>query len=126
MSSRAPTEAVLRASVQEAKLDPWPIPSDQVVEGDPRASGTILWKSEDGTRACGVWECTPGAFRWVHADETLCLVAGRVTVTPEGGEPFEIRPGDIVFFKEGTPTEWKVSETVRKAFHLYAAGGLGL
>jgi len=126
MSSQAGTEAAFRASVPEARLDPWPIPPEQVVEGDPRASGAILWKSGDGTHANGIWECTPGTFDWVHADETLCLVQGSVTVTPEGGEPFEIRPGDVVFFPEGTRTRWKVNETIRKAFHLHSAAGLGL
>ena len=125
MSTQATTGA-LKESVRDAKLDPWPIAPEQVIEGDPQASGTILWKSADGTLANGVWECTPGAFNWVHADETLCLVDGEVTVTPEGGEPFTIMPGDVVFFPQGTKTEWRVAQTVRKAFHLHAAEGLGL
>lgn len=126
MSRPAFTQEVVRASVAEAALEPWPIPQDQIVEGNPEARGVILWKSDDGTLASGIWECTPGTFRWVHADETLCLVSGSVTVTPEGGEAFDIRPGDMVFFPEGTRTQWKVTETVRKAFHLHAKAGLGL
>ncbi len=126
MSTQPTATSVQRASVLAAELDPWPIPADQIVEGDPQAAGSILWKSEDGTLANGIWECTPGTFNWVHAGETLCLVEGRVTVTPEGREPFDIAPGDVVFFPEGTRTRWKVTEKLRKAFHLHAAGGLGL
>lgn len=126
MSTQASAVTVVKAGVPDVQLEPWPIPAEQVIAGDPQASGFILWKSADGTLANGVWECTPGTFMWVHADETLCLVAGRVTVTPEGGEPLEIRPGDVVFFSEGTKTEWRVRETVRKAFHLHSAAGLGL
>lgn len=126
MSSQASALKALKETVQEAKLDPWPIPPEQVLEGDPQAGGLILWRSADSTLANGIWECTPGRFTWTHADETLCLVQGSVTVTPEGGEPFEITPGDVVFFPEGTKTEWLVKETVRKAFHLHSASGLGL
>lgn len=126
MSTQATTAGIQRQSVTAAQLDPWPIPAEQIVEGEPQASGAILWKSDDGTLANGIWECTPGTFNWVHANETLCLVTGHVTVTPEGGEPFEIAPGDVVFFPEGTRTRWNVTERLRKAFHLHAAGGLGL
>jgi uncharacterized protein len=124
VATKATAVGALKASVRDAVLDPWPIPAEQVLEGDPQASGCLLWKSDDSKLANGIWECTPGLFRWVHADETLCLVDGKATVTPEGGEPFEIRPGDVVFFPEGTTTEWRVEQTVRKAFHLHSAAGL--
>ena len=126
MSTQATAAGIERMSVSSAELDPWPIPAEQIVHGGPQASGKILWKSEDGTLANGIWECTPGTFDWVHADETLCLVEGRVTVTPENGDSFEIVPGDIVFFADGAHTRWTVTEKLRKAFHLHAARGLGL
>ena len=116
--------ATLRQNVEKASLDSWPLAPEQVIEGDPQASGTVLWKSDDSKLANGIWECTPGSFNWVHADETACLVKGRATVTPEGGEPIEIAAGDVVFFPEGTKTRWEIQETVRKAFHLHAAEGL--
>jgi uncharacterized protein len=124
MATKATAVGALKASVRDAVLDPWPIPAEQVLEGDPQASGYLLWKSDDSKLANGIWECTPGRFTWVHADETLCLVDGKATVTPEGGEPLEIRPGDVVFFPEGMKTEWRVEQTVRKAFHLHSAAGL--
>ena len=81
MATKATTTGALKAGVRDAALDPWPIPAEQVLEGDPQASGLLLWKSDDSTLANGIWECTPGRFTWVHADETLCLVDGKVTVT---------------------------------------------
>lgn len=124
--AEATISGVRREKVLEAALEPWPIPADQILAGEPQASGAILWKSDDGTLANGIWECTPGTFSWLHQNETLCLVSGCVTVTPDGGEAFEIVPGDVVFFPEGTRTQWTVTETLRKAFHLHSAGGLGL
>jgi uncharacterized protein len=124
MVTNATTPAALRQSTTDAKLDSWPLASEQILEGDPQASGCLLWKSEDSKLANGIWECTPGVFSWEHADETLCLVQGKVTVIPEGGEPIEIRPGDLAFFANGTKTVWRVEETVRKAFHLHSPTGL--
>jgi uncharacterized protein len=119
------TAQAVKQSVREASLDPFPLDPAQVREGDPQASATILWKSGDGKQCNGIWECTPGVFDYVHTDETACLVDGHVTVTPESGEPMELRAGDIVFFPEGSRTRWEVHETVRKAFHLHASSGLG-
>ena len=116
---------VLSQSVSAAALAPMPLDPAQVVDGDPQASATILWQSEDGKQCNGVWECTPGVFDYVHTDETACVVAGSVTVTPEGAAPIELGPGDVVFFPEGSRTRWDVHETVRKAFHLHASNGLG-
>jgi uncharacterized cupin superfamily protein len=117
-------QAAVKQKVSDASLDPFPIPADWVIDGDPKATALILWRSADGKHANGIWECTPGAFNWTHTDETATLVAGRVTVTPEGGEPIEIAAGDVVFFPEGMTTRWDVRETVRKAFHLHASEGL--
>ena len=118
------TAGAVKQRVSEAKLDAMPIDPSQVIEGSPQASGTILWKSADGKQCNGIWECTPGTFNWIHTDETSTLVAGRVTVTPEGGKPIELSAGDVAFFPEGTKTRWQVHDTVRKSFHLHAAEGL--
>jgi uncharacterized protein len=112
--------------VMDAQLEAFPIEADQIIDGDPQARAKLLWKSDDGTLASGIWECTPGSFRWTHANETACVVEGKATITPEGAEPFTLAAGDVVFFPEGMRTEWKIEQTLRKAFNLHAAGGLGL
>jgi uncharacterized cupin superfamily protein len=119
------TAHVFKESVRDVTLSPLPLDPSQVLEGTPTATAAILWQSDDGKQCNGVWECTPGVFDYVHTDETACLVDGRVTVTPEGGEPMELGPGDIVFFPEGSKTRWEIHDTVRKAFHLHASAGLG-
>ena len=45
-----------------AGLDSWPIPKEQIISGDPQASGRFLWQSEDKRLGNGVWEVTPGSF----------------------------------------------------------------
>jgi uncharacterized cupin superfamily protein len=114
----------VKQTISEATLQPMPLDPAQIVSGSPQASGVVLWKSPDGKHCNGIWECTPGVFDYVHTDETATLIAGRVTVTPAGGEPIELRAGDLAFFPEGMSTRWEVHETVRKSFHLHAAEGL--
>jgi uncharacterized cupin superfamily protein len=114
----------LKVTVAEASLDPFPVPAEWVIEGDPEGTAVILWKSEDGKQCMGIWECTPGLFNWTHTDETATIVKGRVTVSLEGGKTLELAAGDVAFFPEGTKSQWHVHETVRKSFHLHAADGL--
>ena len=117
---------VISESVSDAQLDPSPLTPEQVLEGDPQSSVKILWASDDGTQASGIWECTPGTFTWEHTNETAGFVQGKATITPEGGGPLNVTGGDAVFFPIGTKTHWVVEETVRKSFHLQSPAGLGL
>jgi hypothetical protein len=66
----------------------------------------------------GVWECTPGRFRWNFTyDETVIVVKGRATVELESGETISLNPGDMAFFERGQWSTWTIHEPFRKAFH---------
>jgi uncharacterized cupin superfamily protein len=117
-------QLAVKQSVLGAVLGPFPVPAEWVLEGEPEGRGTVLWRSEDGRQANGIWECTPGTFNWTHTDETATLLAGRVTVTLPGGATMELAAGDFAFFPEGMTTRWQIHETVRKSFHLHAKDGL--
>lgn len=103
----------------ELKLDPWPLPKHLIVSGDPKATGILLQRSADNKTADGVWECSPGSFRWEYTwDETAYLLEGRATITSEEGVTVHLKAGQIVHFSPGLRTEWTVTETVRKVFFL--------
>ena len=73
---------------------------------------------ELGPVSCGVWECTPGTFKWVFSyDETLVVVTGAASVALDTGETIELEPGVLAFFGRGHEATWTVHETLRKAFH---------
>lgn len=112
------SQAIAAVEVASAPLDSWPLDPGQVISGDPQASGTLLWKSDDSTLAVGIWACTPGSFNWTHTDEMLVVAEGRATVEREDGDPVELSPGVLAFFPEGLTTRWTVHEPLRKAFHL--------
>jgi len=114
---------IVKYPVLDAPMQPAPIPAEDVISGAPESTMAILWQSQDNTLYNGVWHCTPGVFMLTHPGETICLVEGSATITPEGGEPVTVRPGEVVFIPEGTRARWEVHETVRKAFHSHDSSG---
>jgi uncharacterized cupin superfamily protein len=65
----------------------------------------------------GVWECSPGIWRRQILQAELChFVSGYAFFTPEGGDKFEIKAGDAVFFPPSSKGVWDVRETIRKSY----------
>ena len=119
MSQERPTGSIRAIHGPDCPLDPWPIPPDWVLEGVPRASGAVLWQSEDKRVLNGIWECTPGKFTWDYTwDETAYVFEGRLTITGEDGHTLSLGAGDLGFVESGTRLTWEIKETVRKAFHV--------
>ncbi|BBL76764.1 cupin domain-containing protein [Methylomagnum ishizawai] len=48
--------------------------------------------------------------------ETAYVLEGEIIVTPVGGEPVRIVPGDLVVFPEGLETDWQVVKPLRKHY----------
>jgi hypothetical protein len=87
--------------------------------GEPmQAFGVTLW--QDGGQEAGVWECTPGPSYWrLETNEFVHVLSGRVTSTPDGGEPQELGPGDTAVFPRGWAGTWLIHETIRKVYVLF-------
>jgi hypothetical protein len=49
------------------------------------------------------------SHRTYSSQETCLVLQGRVTVTPEGGAPVEIKAGDMAIFPAGMKCTWEVS-----------------
>ena len=119
MSQPAVSGSIRHINEPDAALDPWPIPEGWVQAGSPRASGAVLWQSDDKRIMSGVWQCTPGKFVWEYTwDETAHISRGRFTVTDQDGHTVSLGAGDLLFIEAGTRAVWEVAETVRKAFHV--------
>lgn len=72
-----------------------------------------------GVRDWPVWEKEVSSFPWTYdTGETCYLLEGEVIVTPEGGEPVEIRAGDLVTFPAGMSCTWEIRRPVRKHYRL--------
>ncbi|MGE5133853.1 MAG: cupin domain-containing protein [Gemmatimonadota bacterium] len=83
-----------------------------------QTSGLTLWSA--GGQEVGVWECTPGPSYWtLETSEAIYIVSGRMTVTPDGGTPQDIGPGDTAVFPRGWQGRWQIHETIRKLYVLF-------
>jgi uncharacterized cupin superfamily protein len=73
--------------------------------------------AELGVRGWPIWEKEASAFPWHYADQETCYVlAGEVTVTPDGGEPVQIQEGDLVTFPQGMSCTWQITRDIRKHY----------
>jgi uncharacterized cupin superfamily protein len=110
------TTAIL-ANAADAELEDWG-PLEEAT-GDPMAThGLEIWV--DGGKSAGIWQCTPGPSYWVQDEnEVIYLLSGRMTVTPDGGTPEEVKAGDIAVFPTGWKGTWDIHETVRKVYSIF-------
>ncbi len=108
------TSRLLSADIHSAALQHEPLPSDEVIEGDPTAAATAL--DSVGGAEVGVWEMTAGAARDTEVDEVFVVLAGRGTVRFADGESLDLSPGIAVRLRAGERTEWTVTETLRKVY----------
>lgn len=66
-----------------------------------------------------IWTKEVSEFPWTYDTEETCyFLEGEVTVTPEGGEPVTVGKGDLVTFPKGMQCRWKITQPVRKHYHL--------
>ncbi len=73
-----------------------------------------------GVSSWPIWEKEVSTFPWTYdANETCHILEGRVIVTPDGGEPVEIRAGDLVTFPAGMSCTWEILEPIRKHYHFH-------
>jgi len=103
------------AEALTAMLSHEPVPSGQVVSGQPTTGSVALGTFAD--REFGVWEMAPGAMSDVEADELFVVVAGAGRIEfADGSAPVELLPGSVGRFDAGTRTVWTVTETLRKIY----------
>ncbi|MFM8442135.1 MAG: cupin domain-containing protein [Methylococcus sp.] len=64
-----------------------------------------------------IWEKEISQFP-IDFDETesAYVLEGEIIVTPEGGEPVRIVPGDLVSFHAGLNSQWDVVKPLKKHY----------
>jgi uncharacterized protein len=70
--------------------------------------GWPTWKDGEGDRVLDY-----------DAGEKSYFLAGRATLTPEGGEPMDVEAGDLVLIPAGR-CRWQVHELVRRHYRTEA------
>lgn len=86
-------------------------------EGTPSMKTWVQHTSADGSVISGTWEATVGSW---HASykfyEFVHLIEGQITITPDGGSPVTLRPGDAFVVEPTFKGTWKVEAPVKKHF----------
>lgn len=96
----------------EADLDGW-----KKVDGNPTMKTWIEYTSPDESMITGCWEATPGTYHTSYAAwEFVHMIAGKVIITPEGGEPQTYQAGDAFMVEADFVGTWEITETVFKHF----------
>lgn len=73
---------------------------------------------ELGVSSWSIWTKEISEFPWHYdSQEQFYVLEGRVIVTPEGGEPVEIKVGDFVTCPAGMSCVWQVLEPIRKHYN---------
>jgi len=98
----------------ETALSHQPLPSEEVVEGDPTTGRAVL-DEHDGLEV-GIWEMTPGTATDTEVDELFVVLSGRATVTGIAPDPVELVPGSVMRLTAGMQSTWTVHETLRKIY----------
>ncbi len=102
----------------DVELEDWG-PLDEATGPEMQTSGVSIWEDGNGADS-GIWECTPGPSRWtLETNEFIYVVSGRMTCTPEGGEPLELEAGNSAVFPKGWTGTWDIHETLRKLYVIY-------
>jgi len=132
MSEAPPViDTAFLAAAAEADLEDWG-PLEEAASADVPMSvrGLTIWSAgndsddsgDSGASAAeaGIWECTAGPSYWVQEEnEVIYVLSGTLTVTPDGGKPVTLGPGDVAVFPRGWRGPWELHETVRKVYVIF-------
>jgi len=68
----------------------------------------------------GIWEKEISKFDWYYdTNETCYFLEGKVVVTTEDGQKYEVGKGDLVTFPKGLKCVWEVIEPVKKRYKFF-------
>ena len=89
---------------------------DSVIFGNPRFKSWTVDEAEGGVSS-GIWESTPGKWRFENDHWEFCrILSGVSIVTEDGGEAHTVRAGDSFILRAGFKGTWEVIDTTRKDY----------
>ena len=73
---------------------------------------------ELGVSGWNIWDCPVSEFRLDFDDksERSFILEGEIVVTPDGGTPVTLVPGDYIIFPVGLKSVWEVTKTLKKHY----------
>ena len=88
-----------------------------VTEGSPAMETIVQHQSEDGKLVCGTWKATVDPHHATFSNyEFVHMISRRIIITPAGGLPVEVGPGDACVVEAEFKGAWQILEDVPKHF----------
>ena len=89
----------------------------ELLSGSPTTKAWKIAASDDGQVSSGYWSATPAKWRLDYKVWEFChVLEGKCVITPDGGAPKELGPGDTFVCEPGLRGTWEVISPLRKAF----------
>jgi uncharacterized protein len=93
--------------------------ANELIHGNPEFRSWTVESSDKGT-STGVWESTPGKWKFANSHWEYCrIISGVSIVTEVSGKTYTVKAGDSFVLKPGFSGTWEVLETTRKDFVAY-------
>ncbi|ANS31901.1 hypothetical protein R1CP_36475 (plasmid) [Rhodococcus opacus] len=103
-------------------MEAMPIDEATIVSGSPTATGTTLYTTPDGRTTVGLFRCTPGRFRYaLETEELTHLLAGRIVIQPDDGDPIDAKAGDTYILPAGKNMLIDVQESITDIYVSWSA-----
>ena len=103
-----------------ANLNDWGTVGQPLSEPPCQLRGSKIVAPIPNAPEIGLWECAPGAYRrQIRSAETMHIISGEATFTPDGGEPVALAAGDVYFFGPDTTGVWHIQTALRKVYVLF-------
>lgn len=96
-----------------------PVAPERRLLGNPQRTAWPHYAGSTGEFKCGVWESGTGSWRTVFPhtkEEYFYVIEGQVRLTADGGEPYDLGPGDAAVIPAGFIGTFEVVKPVRKHY----------
>lgn len=108
-----------KSSIDGSDFEPYEIPEQDVLEGEPNARIHWIRREGTGTQAVGIYRGDPASFRYSwETDETIHVLEGTVRIELDGGDAVELGVGDVASFTAGASGIWHILEPFCELFVL--------
>ncbi len=111
-----------RDGPESAGLPFWDhLENENIIDGEPTATGHNYFTDNTGQVTSGVWECTPCTTQTdsYPVDEFCYILKGCVVLTDSDGHAETFRAGDCFVIPKGMACTWHMPETTRKYYVIF-------
>lgn len=114
---------LIKFSESSAAAEEYFLPTEKLLQGNPRQTVWIHYADSPGKFSSGVWSSEPGKWKILYTEEEFChMIEGRSIITENDGASVEVSAGESFVIPRGFAGTWEVVERTTKQFAIYEPG----